>query len=174
MNLKIKQFPQDISGVAATEVALMLPVLMVLMLGMIDIGNAIVLNKKTMTAASISADLLTRGVAVNSTEMQDALAAARMAIDPYDRTLFGLDVASVQFQGTNATPVIMWRQTFNMQPNPDIATVASGLGVMGEGVLIVTTRYTYRPVFSAVLTGDLDLQEVAVTRGRRSSFVAWE
>lgn len=171
---RIKQFWHDTHGVAATEVAMMLPVLLVLLLGVIDTGKAVLLNKKTMGAASIAADLLTRGASVNNAEMQDALAAARMAIDPYNRALFGLDVASVQFQGVNATPTIMWRQTFNMTPNPRVVQLATGLGVQGEGVMIVTTHYRYHPLFTAVLTGDIDLQEVAVTRGRRSSFVAWE
>lgn len=171
---RIKQFWHDTTGVAAVEVAMMLPVLMVLLLGLVDIGNTLVINKKTMNAASMVGDLLTRGTAVSDTEMQDALAAARMAIDPYDRALFGLDVASIQFQGTNATPVVVWRQTFNMTPNPDVTARAAGLGVMGEGVLVVTTRYIYNPVFTSVVTGPMTLEDVSITRGRRSSFVPWE
>lgn len=170
----IKQLYKDERGIAALEVALMLPILMVLMLGAIDTGNAIVVNKKTMTASSIVADLLTRNSTVNDAAITDAWLAAQMAIDPYNRTRLGLDIASIQFQGAQANPVVVWRQTYNMTPNADVIQRATGLGVQGEGVMIVTTRYVYRPVFSSVVTDDVVMQEVAVTRGRRSSFVARE
>lgn len=174
MILKVNRFYQDTSGLAAIEVALTLPILLVLLLGVVDTGNVVLLSKKTTGAAGIAADLLTRGASVNATEMSDALMAARMAIDPFDRAPFGLDVAAIQFQGVSATPTIVWRQTFNMTPNADVLTLAAGLGLQGEGVMVVTTRYLYQPVFTSILTGDIALEEVAVTRGRRSSFVAWE
>ncbi len=174
MLLKIKPFLQDTRGVVATEVALLLPVMLVLLLGLVDVGNVVLLSKKTTGSASVVADLLTRSASVNATEVQDALTAGRMVVDPYDRALFGLDIASIQFQGVSATPTIMWRQTFNMQPNPQVLSLATGLGTQGEGVMVVTTKYLYHPLFTSVLTGDVALKEVAVTRGRRSSYVAWE
>ena len=97
-----------------------------------------------------------------------------MAIDPYNRALLGLDIASIQFVGSGAVPTVMWRETFNMQPNPNAVTRATGLGVQGEGVLVVTARYVYDPVFTSMITEDVVLEEVAVTRGRRSSFVSRE
>jgi Flp pilus assembly protein TadG len=171
---RIKQFWRDEEGVAALEVAMLLPVVMILLLGTIDIGNAIVIHKKVMTAASITADLMARGSSVEDAEVDDAWAASRMAIDPYNRALLGLDIASIQFVGSGAVPTVMWRETFNMQPNPNAITRATGLGVQGEGVLVVTARYVYTPVFTSMITEDVVLEEVAVTRGRRSSFVSRE
>lgn len=171
---RIRQFWRNEEGVAAIEVAMLLPVIMILLLGTIDTGNAIVIHKKVMTAASIAADLMARGSSADDVEVADAHTAALMAIDPYNRALLGLDIASVQFVGSGATPTIMWRETFNMPPNPNVLTRAAGLGVQGEGVLVVTTRYVYAPVFSSMITDDIVLEEVAVTRGRRSSFVSRE
>lgn len=174
MILKIKSLVRDKKGMAAVEVAMLLPVMLVLILGIVDLGNAIVLNKKTMTAASISADLLTRSSSVDDVEMADAWLASQMALDPYNRGLFGLDVVSIQFQGSTATPVIRWRETYNMPSNPNVLILAQGLGNEGDGVMIVTARYAYNPVFTHVLSDEIILQEVAVTRGRRHSFVSRE
>ena len=171
---RIRHFWKDESGVAAIEVAMLLPVIMILLLGTIDIGNAIVIHKKVMTGASIVADLMARGSSVDDAEVNDAWAAARMAIDPYNRALLGLDIASIQFLGAGAVPTVIWRETFNMQPNANALTRAAGLGVQGEGVLVVTARYVYAPVFTSMITEDVVLEEVAVTRGRRSSFVSRE
>lgn len=162
----------DTSGVAAIEVAMILPVLLVLMLGLVDIGNALMADRKTLTAASIAADLLARAPAVTTAQLDDAWAAAQMAIDPYNRAPFGLDIASIQFQGTGATPVVIWRQTYNMTANSQATSRAAGLGTEGEGVLVVTARYNFTPVFTSTIITGSTMQEVAVTRGRRSSFIA--
>jgi Flp pilus assembly protein TadG len=174
MILKIKQWWNDDTGIAAVEVAMLLPIILVLLLGIVDLGNAIVIHKKVMTASSVAADLLTRSSSVDDTEMADSWQAAQMAIDPYNRNLLGMDVASIQFQGINATPTVMWRETYNMAANPNVIALAAGLGTEGEGVMVVTTRYQYTPAFGQVLTGTMVMQEVAVTRGRRNSYVSRE
>lgn len=169
---KINHFLRDTSGLAATEFALVLPVMLALLLGVVDIGTALLLDKKTMSASQIAADLLTRRPTATSADISDAYAAARMAIQPYNTNDFGIDIASIQFQGSNNNPVVLWRETYNMPPNANATSLVNGLGVQGEGVLVVTARYAYDPMFThGVLTGK-NLQEVAVTRPRRGSFIA--
>ncbi len=158
----------------ATEVALFLPIMLTLLLGVVDLGNAMVLSKKTMTAAMVSSDLLTRRATVTEAQVTDAYAAGRMAVQPYNSNNLGMDVVSIRFQGAGANPVILWRETFNMNENPDVLTLAEGLGVTGEGILIVTTRYDFDPLFVHGMVGDRTLEEVAVSRPRRGAFVALE
>lgn len=166
------RFWRDARGIAAVEVAMMLPVLMILFLGVIDVGRALIINKKTSTASTIAADLLSRYPSVTDARITDAWAAARMALQPYDNASLGMDVASIRFQGSNATPVVLWRETFNMDPNDNAENLAIGLGVEGEGVLVVTTQYDYTPPFTGTMTEEFTMQEVAVTRGRRSSYIS--
>jgi Flp pilus assembly protein TadG len=169
--MMITRFYKNCDGVASIEVALVMPVLLALLLGMMDIGNALLINKKTSTGAQIAADLLTRHISVTDADISDAYVAAQMAIAPYDRTKFGMDTVSIQFQGSTNTPVIMWRQTSNMTANSDVTTIASGLGVSGEGVLIVTTQYIYTPSYTHSFVDAKTMREVAVTRPRRGSYI---
>ena len=172
MILKIKNFKKAEQGIAAIEFAMFVPLLLTMMLGMVDIGNALLAHKKVATAAQIVGDLVAREVSVSDAEINDAYAAAKMAIEPLNTTLFGLDVASVQYVGTSLTPTVRWQQTYNSTANSQAATIAAGLGQENEGVLVITARYTFTPIFSRFFLHTKQMQEVSVIRGRRTSFVS--
>ncbi len=169
----IRNFLKREDGTAAMEAVMLFPPLLFLMMGVYDLGNGIILSQKTITATQIAADLIARDSAVNSAKLEDTIQAARLAYEPYPLNEFGIDIASVEFD-QNRLPEILWRETRDMPPNAEAITNVNGIGDQGEGMVIVTVRYTYTPFFSRYFIDDLDMQEVAYARGRRSPTVEWE
>ncbi len=167
---RIREWRGSECGVAAVEAALLFPVLMTLMIGMNDIGYGILANQKTIAASQVSADLLARFRTVTYTDIDDAIEAARLALEPLDDDNFGVDVVSIEFDD-NGDPEIVWRETRNMSPNDNAVNSTTGLGVSGEGVLIVTVEYQYEPAFSGFVIDTISMQEVAFVRGRRNSVI---
>lgn len=167
----VAEWINDATGVAAVELAMILPVLVALLLGVVDGGNALLLSKKTMTAAQIVGDLVTRSRNITETQIQDSFAAARMALAPFSTASLGVDIVSIEFTGVAATPAILWRETYNADENPDALSLATGLGVQGEGVVVVTTTYHFDPIFLGGMFGSFDMEEVSITRGRRGPLV---
>jgi Flp pilus assembly protein TadG len=165
-------FIQD-NGTAAMEAVMLFPPLLFLMMGVYDLGNGIILSQKTITATQITADLISRDSTINSAGLEDSIQAARLAYEPFSLNEFGIDIASVEFD-SNRVPQILWRETRDMPPNSDAITNVNGIGDEGEGMVIVTVRYTYTPFFARYFIDDLDMQEVAYARGRRSPTVEWE
>ena len=49
-----------------------------------------------------------------------------------------------------------------------------GLGGPGEGVLAVTMRVEYRPIFITVFTGPIEFERTAILRGRQTPFVDYQ
>lgn len=163
------------SGVAAMETAFIFPVLMLLLFGVVDIGAATLINTKIVTATQTASDLLTRSNQVGSTEISEARMAAESAMIPvYNEGKFGIDIAGILFEGEDATPTEVWRETFNMSPNINAINNSNGLGNEGDGIVIVTVQYIYTPRFSSFLTGDIVMQETSYARGRDSAFVAFD
>ena len=152
---------------------MLFPPLLLLLMGVYDLGNGIILSQKTITATQIAADLVARDSTIDITRLNDSIEAARLAYEPYSLNEFGIDIASVEFD-SNRMPQILWRETRDMPPNSDAITNVNGIGDEGEGMVIVTVRYTYTPFFAHYFTSDLDMQEVAYARGRRSPTVEWE
>ena len=167
----MKKYWQQDDGLAALEAALTFPIFIAMLFAVVDIGSGITVNKKVVSASQITADLLSRAPAVTDADIQDAIAAARLAIEPYSTTDFGIDIAAVRFEGSSANPTIIWRETEGMTPNADVETRSDGLGTENEGLIFVTVEYNYSPRFSSVFLGDFNMREYAVFRGRRNSFV---
>ena len=105
------------------------------------------------------------------TVMNDIITAGELALEPHNTVPWGYDIVSVVFD-EDGDPVVLWRITRNMDPNDDAVASTKGLGAQGEGVVIVSSNYSYRPFFTNFLGVDqLNMNEVAFLRGRRSATV---
>lgn len=158
-------------GTAAVEAAFVFPIMVTMMMGIIDVGNMLLVNKKLISASQIAADLIARENKVDDDQIDNAISAARQALMPYDTTSFGIDIVGIRFTGSDASPTEEWRDTLNMDGNNDVLAAADGLGEENEGVVAVTVVYEYVPPFSSVAVGTVTMQEVAFLRGRDSPFV---
>ncbi|HOO81436.1 MAG TPA: TadE/TadG family type IV pilus assembly protein [Alphaproteobacteria bacterium] len=157
-------------GVAAVEAALVFPILLTLLLGLVDLGNGILANQKAIRASQVAADLIARSSVVDTSMIDDALDASELAFQPFDTTTYGVDVVSVSFDD-DANPVIEWRETRNMTPLADVEVRVEDLAQAGEGVLVVAVEYQFEPMFAGFLIEEIPMQEIAFARGRQGAVI---
>lgn len=169
----LRKWSVEEDGTALVEAVMLIPPMLTLLMGVYDLGNGIVLGEKTITSSQIAADLTARNRTVNSAEVEQIIDAARLAFEPYILNEFGIDIASITFDAAQR-PVVLWRVTRDMLPNTEAVNSVNGMAPAGEGMVIVTVKYSYKPFFAQLFMKDLDFQEVAFTRGRRSPTVTWE
>jgi Flp pilus assembly protein TadG len=167
----VKSWRDGIEAVASIEAALVFPILMTLLLGTFDMGNGILANQKAIRASQVVADLVTRNMSVSTDEVNEAVTAGSLAFTPMDDSTFGVDIVSIRFDDDNAEPEIVWRETRNMLPNPDVLDKVTALAEAGNGVVVVTVSYLFEPVFAGFIVDNIPMQEVAFARGRRSAVV---
>lgn len=170
---KLKSWWNREDGVAAIEAAMLFPLMIFTMAGAFDLGQGIVLSGRTVTASQVVADLISRDKTANLSQINDDISAAQLVYQPFDLSDFGIDIASVQFDA-NKKPVVLWRQTRDMSPNTAAVDSLNGLGAAGEGMIVVTVEYTYKPLFAKYFTHSYPMIEVAFARGRRSPTVTWD
>ena len=166
----LSKWIEEEDAIAAVEAALIFPMMLILFLGVFDLGNAILANQKTIRASQIVADLITRENIVTTADIDGAIEAGRLAFEPIDSTSYGVDIVSIRFD-ENADSEIVWRETFNMSSLPDALTAVAALETANEGVVMVSVNYTYNPVFAGFAVGQIIMGEVAFSRGRRTSVV---
>lgn len=164
---------RDENGVSSLEFALVFPIAVTLLLGTADVGYALWLQRKLLSAAQAVGDLLTREDSLNAAKVADAIRGAELVLQPFSSTGLAYDVVGVEFRPNNGQPIVQWRTTRNMSPDARFPAVVSGLGARGEGVIGVVMTYTYRPVFSSHLVGDVAMQETAILRGRRVALIPY-
>lgn len=171
---RLKQLWKNENGIAAIEVSMILPVLLTILLGMVDMGHGMMVKKKVIGATQIVGDLLTRQSSVSNSDIADAIIAGQLAMAPYAVENFGVDIASIQYIGDQADPTILWRETFNMSPNDSATNYVNGMGGKGDGIMVITVEYTFEPMFAGFIMDEFVMRQVSFTRGRRSTLVRRE
>ena len=166
----VRQWIGRDDGVAAAEFALVFPVLFVMMIGVWDIGNALMVNQKVIAASQIVVDLIGRQESVNDNELAQAFQAGTLALSPYDTTSLAIDIVSVEFD-ENDDPQITWQETSSGAGDSSLVDRATGLGTDGGGAVIVEVRYDYEPLFAGTVIGEIEMRERMFSRGRQSAIV---
>lgn len=171
----------DQRGLAATEFALIFPILIMLLLGTIELGQGIMANQKTIMASQIVSDLLTRTESVTDDQLEEAMRAGRLALDPFNPDDVGFDIVSISFEpdehdDDEVETIVVWRETDNMdgreKDEEDIIEDVESLKLVHDGLLIVYVRFPYRPLFGTRFVGTLNMMEHTFARGRKNPVVA--
>lgn len=168
-------WPRARDGVAATEFALIFPVMMMMLVGVYDYGVALVINQKTITASQMLSDLVARNVTVTEEDIDNIIDSGFQAIRPFPVENYGYDIISLRYDGDSADdiePYVCWRRTANMTASDRPIDNAAPISALGEGLVIATVTYTYRPALTWRFFGTINMSETAFSRGRRSAVVS--
>jgi len=166
---KFRQWLTDENAVAAAEFGIIFPVMFTMMVGIWDIGNAILINQKSIAAAQVVVDLIGREENVTDVELESAFDAGELALMPYDATGLKIEVASVQFDASN-NPVEVWKEANSGTADTTLVAKTAGLGLSGDGALVVQVSYTYEPLFAGKMA-TINMQERIFSRGRQTAVV---
>jgi Flp pilus assembly protein TadG len=159
-------------GMAATEFALVLPILVLVYCGVVEFTALILVQRKVIAAAQSTADLITQESTVTSTDINDIVTAARLIFDPYPTATLSMTFASMRFDATTGQPAVEWQElSGGGVGGNELVPLAVGLGLPGEGVVITVITYAYTPIFADLITGTVTLTERAFARPRRSKIV---
>lgn len=169
----LRNWARDEGGMAAVEAAMIFPVLLILLVGTFDMGNGILANQKTIRASQVVADLVTRNRSITAAEISEAVDAGELALQPFETAEYGVDIVSIRFD-EDAQPEIAWRETRNMAASADVLDNVASLAEANGGVVVVTVQYLFEPAFAGFVVNEIQMQETAFARGRRSAVVNLE
>ena len=101
------RFRRDSRGIAAIEVAFIMPFLLFLYFGLVDLTAMISLNRKVTYAASVVADLVTQNDStVNSSDIDDYFNAAELVMKP--TPIDNVRVEVYQYRSVSGTITNQW------------------------------------------------------------------
>lgn len=166
----ITRWYREEDATALMETIVLFPVMLTLLMGCFDLGQAIAVNQKTLAAAQIMADLVARNEDITLNTVEDIITAGELSFAPYAIGSFGYDIVSIKLV-EDVAPEVLWRVTENMDPNQTAVENSDDLGGVGGGLVVVTANYNYVPFFTKFWLGDFNMSEVAFFRPRRSATV---
>jgi len=166
---RLIQCLKDRRGVAASEFALILPVLILLLFGTAELGNALLLDKKITSAAQTAADLVAQQKTVSNAEITNIFMAIDYIISPYSAAAASYNIASV-VTDEDGVVSIGW-QKYRGGTAIDEFDLPDGLISENDSVIIAIVTYTYSPLFSDLITGSFTITDTAYLRPRITSKV---
>ena len=173
--LKIfKRMRQAESGMAAVEFALILPAMVALAFGAIEVTSALICKTDVSNTASSAADLVAQESQVGSTDMNNIFSALGSLFYPYPTASAKIILTSVIDDGHGGGKVD-WSKAYNAiaHNQGDVVTVPPGLITTGGSVVMSEVTYTYTPLKGVFVKFPIVMTNKFYSHPRRVAQIKW-
>lgn len=169
---RLRSFLSHEKGISAVEFALILPFLILLYFGTIELSFLMRADRRVTLTASSLGDLTARLPAVNDSDMHELFDAAAVLMQPYPVTETRLRITSVVDSGKGQTRVA-WSDGYNMPARATDSTVKLPAGIVppSGSIILTEVEYDYKSTTGFVLTVDKTVSDTFYMRPRRVSII---
>ncbi|MEC9368140.1 MAG: TadE/TadG family type IV pilus assembly protein [Pseudomonadota bacterium] len=163
----------DQKGVSAIEFAMVLPVMVALYVGSVELSHTLTIDRRVTAVASATADLIAQSEQVSTGDLNDIFEAASSIMTPYSATPIKIKATSVVADQNNNTKV-EWSAALHDTPYAPNTSfpLPEGLTQPFTSVIVAEVSYTYTPPIGENMTGGITLTDKFYLRPRRSLTVA--
>jgi Flp pilus assembly protein TadG len=181
---------RDTQGVAAVEFAWIVPIMIVLLFGLIEITSGVATNRKVSMATRTLSDLVSQGASTNNTDMLAVFIVGGYVMQPYDSAPMTATVSQIMI-GADKKATITWSKsaTYSGTGQTVAASLTNSSYTVGQTITVPDAlatapsyptyliksevKYTYTPMLLYVIKNNVFLADDTYTRPRQSSCVAY-
>ncbi|PVE53472.1 pilus assembly protein [Arthrobacter sp. TPD3018] len=169
-----RDLARDTRGVALIEFAMVLPILLILYLGSVQLQDGIACKRKVTIATRATADLIAQNASGSTTksDVDNSLAAATQVMAPYrsDRAVIRLTHITID----NMMRVrIDWSRARNGLPETPgtLSNIPLAMRVPGVSFIVAHVTYNYRPPANFGFVKPIALDDFLVMLPRNSQTI---
>jgi Flp pilus assembly protein TadG len=169
---RLRGFARGQDGMAAVEFAVILPFMLVVYIGGVEIGDGVAVDRKVAITTRAVADLASRYTKITDIDMNNILGASATIIAPYASSPLAVTVSGVTVDNKgNAT--IDWSNTLNGTAHAKGAavTLPGTLATSGTYYVWGEVQYAYTPTLGYVMTGTWNLSNQIFMSPRESGTI---
>lgn len=151
------------SGIAAVEFALILPILLVLWIGGVEVTGALSVDRRINNLGSSIGDLAARSESpISASEVDDIFSIAASAMFPYAASDASMRLTAV-WVDSNRVPRVSWSRALGAEAAHPVGAetnlLPESLRLPETQVIMSEVFFGYRPAVGYVITGDLKLED---------------
>lgn len=166
-----KHVADDESGVSAVEFALVMPLLLLLYLGGVELSHAITVDRKVTSAANSVGDLVAQGNIIDNQEMGNIFTAARAILEPYSPSTLKIVVSSVKIDSNGDKVLTSCAYHDAPRPKDSSITIPSGVRIEGSYLVVTEVKYEYITTLGQIFTDSINMSDTFYMRPRSVDFV---
>ncbi len=165
------RFHRNVKGMAAIETAFILPTMVVLYFGLVDVTDLMSANRKITITASTLADLVAQAPGeVTKSDLNGFFNAAGPIMDPYPVGDVGLEVYGYEIVNRSVRMAWKYNQGRSCGGAPASAAKMKTMMIDNNDLMVARVCYNYKPITGKVIgTASWKLSDVLMLRPRVST-----
>ncbi|MFT4120328.1 TadE/TadG family type IV pilus assembly protein [Bradyrhizobium sp.] len=181
-------FAADSRALAATEFAVIVPLMLVMFFGTVELSSAVAIDRKVTLIARTLSDLTSQSSGtVTDANLQNTFTASISIMTPYDASLVNATITEI-YVDANKVATVQWSKAATIASGASQATlttsgrkagdkvttmVPSALLVASTYLILSEVNYLYTPSVGYVLKSGVTLSDSSYTRPRQVTCVAY-
>lgn len=166
----VESLLRDCSGVAAVEFAVIVPMMLVMFFGTVEVSSGVAVDRKVTLVARALADLTSQSITVADSDMTNFFAASYAILTPYSSTPTKATISELYVDPTTLQARVQWSKGSAPRATSSIVNIPTTLATGGTYLIFSEVSYLYTPTIGYVM-GSVTLSDVAYTRPRQSTCV---
>ena len=179
--MAIRKFIKSETGMAVVEFAFLLPMLVTILIGIVEVSNYIFVQNKVERTAGIINNIISRRD-ISENELDNLLVAADPLMLPYDFSSSGSGVIVTAFGKDPETngPIILWTRSYRSPGNGmTSAEFANHITLdpdRDETFIVTQVFFRFRPMMTSYLfnSSGLNIEKISITIPRNGSMKTLE
>ena len=198
MRLAAARLLNDCSGIAATEFAVIVPIMLVIFFGTVEISSGVAVDRKVTLVARTLADVTSQAPpptqsqswsTVDDTYLQNVFTATIAILQPYAASPVKLTLSEIYVDSTGKVATIQWSKAATIASGATQATLVASSRNLGDDVTSIVppallvkqtylifseVSYLYTPAIGYVMAkAGVTLHDFTYTRPRQSLCVTY-
>ncbi len=180
--MRLAKLLRDRRGVSAVEFALILPIMLLLYAGSVELSEALSVDRKVNQLASTVGDLVSQRSTISTAELNNIFAASASIMEPYSTSGIQIMTAGVNIV-SSTTRTVAWSGAYNdTAPAAGSASpvaIPSDIATVGSQVVVARVRYSYTSPFSSFMSNitgktSYQLDHEFLLRPRLGMAITWQ
>lgn len=165
----------DRRGIAATEFAIIVPIMLVMFFGTVEFSSGVAVDRKVTLMARTLSDLTSQSTSVTDTDLTNFFAASKGIMTPYPSAPTQSTITELYVDPTTLAARVQWSQGTAARAAGTTVTIPTELKVAGTYMIFSEVKYQYVPAVGYVMApAGVNLSDVSYTRPRQSSCVMYK
>jgi Flp pilus assembly protein TadG len=159
---------EDRNGIAATEFAVIAPVMLVMFFGTLELSSGIAADRKVTLMARTLADLTSQSLSVDDTAIANFFAAGTAIMTPYPAAPIKATISELYVDPATLQAQVKWSKGAAPRLPGSAVVINQVLAVPDTYLIYSKVKYLYTPAVGYVMTNGINLSDSAFTRPRQS------
>ena len=166
--------PADKSGVAATEFAMILPLMLVLFFGTVEFSSGVAIDRKVTMMARTLSDLTSQNTSVTDNQLTNIFNASTGIMMPYPSAPTQSTISELYIDPVTKAARVQWSKGAAPRATGSTVVIPTALQVAGTYLIYSEVSYKYVPTIGYVMAkSGITMSDFTYTRPRQSFCVMY-